>query len=249
MSEGMAGIRRAAASRGSGGNASYLIFKVKPGATETVRFIDVASEIDKQWCYMHKMPPQQGQKWGDDLPCLDQAGDGSVPCPGCERQLPKKIIGYVNLIWRNGPVMARKEDGSIDWKSEPTGRADVLAVWNVGISKLEELDAIDRKYRGITTRDFDVNRNTATGFDVRYRVDPHIDSDGNSAASPFSEADQKLAAKKSDLKVLVQPPSYETMAAKLFSASQPESEGGDGDDGFESGFDRAAEASPFAKRT
>ena len=246
---GMERFRKAKAAKGSGGmGGNDVNFKVAKGQTEVVRFLDTGQELDKQWCYVHTMPPRGKQRWGDDVPCLDQAGDGAVRCPGCERGLDRSILGFVNLIWRNGPIYERDSEGRINWKNEK-GRGDVLAVWIVGQTRLEEIDAVDSKYKGLTTRDWDITRNMGDSFDTRYRIDPHMDPESGSLdAQPMSEADMKLAEQKPDVKVYCQPPTFEAMLAQITGGGEQASGTNGATEGdLEKAFDQAADTSPFQR--
>ena len=137
-------------------------------------------------------------KYPELTPCLDQAGEGAVRCPGCERGLDRTFVGWVNVIWYDGPMYPTKkvDDREVrDYSKEPNGMGDVLAVWERGITTFEELDAVDVKWKGITTRDAEVER-TGTGFDTRYRISPALADDGSSNPTPLSPELEALVATK-----------------------------------------------------
>jgi hypothetical protein len=260
MSDGMSGIRKAAedvaARKAAGGDFSQDVeLKMESGKSVRVRFLDTAKEIDKQWAWMHEMPARGKAKWGDNVPCLDQAGDGATRCPGCERGLDRAVEGFLNVLWYDGPVYAKKvEDGKerIDFKNVE-GRGDVLAIWARGIMTLEELDALDVKFKGLHTRDVEVQRNTAKGMDTRYTIGPYLDPQtGDSKAEPLTAELQKLADTKPDLSVKVRPMTYEQMETRLAGrtlgpgASTPQ-EAQSADD-LAAQFDNVTSTSPFERK-
>jgi len=244
--------RRAAAAANNTDNEVQL--KIPKGETVTVRFLEDGKQLDRQWAYFHEMPPRGKQKWGDPVPCLDpKAVDPTARCPGCEKGLDRSIIGYINVIWRDGPVYAKTTvDGRerLDF-SKVESRADVLAVWERGISTLTDLDELDVKWKGLPSRDADISRNTLDGFDTKYTIGVHLDGEGNSVATPMSEADQKLAEGKPDLTERVKPPTYEAMEAlisgrSLGTSAQTETEANDAD-ALAAAFSRSADTTPFNK--
>jgi hypothetical protein len=253
MSEGgMSGLRSAAAAKKAfaGGGYDDVEFKVKDGDTEIIRVLDPASQIDKQWSFVHEMPPTGKMKWGENVPCLGgQAPDAHPGCPACQRGIEKSIEGAVNVIWRNGPQYASKliEGKTVrDWKNI-TGKADCLAVWTMGITRLEELDSLDSAYKGIMTRDFQVKRK-GTGFDTVYSFAPAMDSDGNAMATPPSEADLKLAEKKPDLAARARPGTAEEMERRLTGAAGGSNNSmATSDDDIAQAFAASSDTSPFAK--
>jgi len=217
--------------REAGQKGGSRFFKIGDGESKVVRFLEEGNGI--HWAWTHKMPPIGNQKWGDDVPCLDQKGD-STPCPGCEEGLPKKFKGFINLIERDADKFAQDKDGKIDW-STVVGKEDALATWESGITVFEELDGLDADYKGLTTRDFKVSRK-GKELNTRYTIRP-LDP------SEMSAADRELAAKKADLSGKIKPPSYEDMRKRL-TGQASHLEGGGGSNGG-GGSEASAEVNPF----
>lgn len=222
MAGGIGGIREAVAdiearkAAGASGGAWVQWLKLKPGESATIRFLEQGDDVN--WCWMHQLPPRGDQKYGDNEPCLNTRNDGT-PCPGCERGLRRIVNGFVNVIWRDGPVWASEEvdsgkgDGK-KWKKlkkSPSGdlildhREDILAVWKGGITVFEELDGIDVTYKGLMSRDFKVTRR-GEGLNTKYSIVP-ADPDGG--PQPMSEKDKELYGKKPDLTPYVTPAPYD----------------------------------------
>jgi hypothetical protein len=251
----MSGLRAAAATKkayGGGGGYDDVEFKVKDGDTEVIRVIDPASQIDKQWTFVHEMPPTGKMKWGENVPCMGgQSPDSHPGCPACQRGIEKAIEGYVNVIWRNGPQHATKtlDNGTTvrDWKNIK-GKADCLAVWTMGITRLEEIDSLDSAYKGIMTRDFQVKRK-GTSYDTVYTFAPAMDENGNAMATPPSEADIAMAAKKPDLSVRARPGSAEDMERMLMGAAGGSNStmNTNAEDELAQAFASSSDTSPFAK--
>lgn len=209
MPEGFDGVREVAAEvnakRGSGGNTLFLRFK--DGESKTVRFLE--QDNDVHWCWVHESVPAGARTYGRDYPCLRQKKGSTDPCPGCEAGLDRKFKGYINLIWRDAPVLRRDKEGKIvtnqagEWQY--TGEtSDQIYVWEGGIKLFEVLDEKNKRYRGLCSRDFDVRR-AGVNFPT-YHVDPH-DPDGG--PQPMSEADTKLAEGKPDLNTYTTPNTYD----------------------------------------
>jgi hypothetical protein len=207
--------RRAA---GSKGGARF--FKLKDGESKVVRFLEEGKEI--HWAWTHKMPPQGNQKWGDDVPCLDQAGT-SEPCPGCEEGLPKKFKGFISLIERDADKFAtvKGDDGKerIDWNTV-VGNEDAIAVWESGITVFEELDGCDADYKGLKSRDFKITRK-GSGLNTAYAIRP-MD------AGEMSAADRELEARKPDLSGKIKVGSYDEMRKRLIGGVAPDQGAGGG---------------------
>lgn len=230
MPQGFAGVKRAsqdleARRSGGGGNTqSALWFRLGPGEETVVRFLEQDDDI--HWAMMHEVPVE-GRQWGRDVPCLDQEKDGT-PCPGCERDLPRKFKGYINVLWEDAPVFKRDDSGRM--VKEQDGKTPVVvgtkpqvAIWSSGIRLFEDLDEINANYRGLSSRPFKVKR-TGQGFDTKYRVNP-ADPDGG--AKPMTDSEQALADSKYDLNEYVRPGSYEDFEKEL-NGQQPERQGGGG---------------------
>lgn len=226
MARGFASIEKAGKridSYGGGGNALYLKLP-KHGDEATVRFLEEGDDVYSYWFHdFSNVDPGEG--WKTKVPCLDQEDDGT-PCPGCREDLPRKFQGLINIIWRDGPVYAKKDDGSIDWDNQ-TGTGDVVAVWRQGITVFNKvLRRKDDKYSGLTTRDFDILREGTSFNDTSYSVEPNDPDAGKKA---LSAADKKLAADKYDLEKLARFVDEDTFE-QIIDKKLGESSNGDGDD-------------------
>lgn len=198
MARGFASIEKAAKKIDSYGGSSALYLKLpNDGDEATVRFLEEGDDVYSYWFHDFSHV-DKGEGWKTKVPCLDQDEDGT-PCPGCRDGLPRKFQGLINIIWRDGPVFAKNDDGSIDWDKQ-TGTGDVIAVWRQGITVFNKvLRRKDDKFSGLTTRDFDIVREGTEWNNTSYNVDPN-DPDGG--PQPLSAADKKLAEEKYDLEKL-----------------------------------------------
>lgn len=214
MGTGFSGVRKVVennkrARENASNNAGNYVkkFKILDGQTATVRFLGHGEDMVK-WCYIHAVPT--GGSWPEDLPCLDQDGEGRR-CPGCESNnekiAKKKFKGFVNLIWREAPKQEKQANG----KWETVGYQDIVAVWMSGITVFDELDTIDVNYKGLASRDFKVLRKGEKLL-TTYQIFP-ADVDGG--PQPLSEADQKLTTDVYDLQQFITPLSYEEMLDKM----------------------------------
>lgn len=211
---------RKAAGGGIGPQPTY--FKLpNSGDSAIVRFLEQGDEVS--WCWTHSIPPRGNQKFGDDVPCRDQEGTGT-PCPGCEQGLYKSFKGFINLIWRDGPVYKRNDQGWLekDGNNRPivVSRRDTIALWEAGIMVFDELNGLDATYKGLSSRDFKVTRR-GEGLNTRYNIVP---ADPDAGPQPMSDADRELAKTKMDLNELTTPPAYENWGAGGVSSSQTTSE-------------------------
>lgn len=224
MPRGFGGVRDVSAEaesrRGSPG-AGALWFRLKAGEDAVVRFLE--QDDDVFWAMMHEVPVE-GRSWGRDVACLDQDKDGT-PCPGCERDLPRRFKGFINLIWDNSPVFKRDKDNRL--VKDSTGdnvvldRRPQVAIWSSGIRLFDDLAEINANYKGLSSRKFRVKRK-GEGLETRYSIAPE---DIDSGPQNFSEAENKLIAAKYDLGVYTVPRSYEDFLKEL---GQAPSQGGNG---------------------
>lgn len=219
MARGLSGIKDAneqiQARRTSQGEF-YRRFKIADRESAIVRFLEEGEDV--HWCWVVTLPPKAGQRYGDFTPTLDQAGKGETPCPFLERGMKPKVRGYLNVIWRNAPKYQRDSNNRLvkDANNQyiQIGTEDALAVWEVGITVLDDLAGIDATYKGLLSRDFRITR-MGTELNTRYRIDP---ADPDAGPQPMSAADKELAAQKTDLTPLVTPLSYEAATALLTGA-------------------------------
>lgn len=223
MPRGFSGVRNTSADiesrRGSGGPGA-LWFRLKSGDEAICRFLEQDDDIF--WCHMHEVPVE-GRSFGRDVACCDQDKDGT-PCPGCERDLPRKFKGFINVIWNNAPIFKRDGDGKMvkDSLGDPviTGHKPQVAVWGSGIRLFEQLDEVNTDYRGLTSRRFKVKRK-GEKLDTKYHIAPE-NVDGG--AQEMSSEEQTLAGTKYDLNLFVKPPTYDEFLKEL-------GEGGSGGNG------------------
>lgn len=211
MPRGIESIREAAAeieSRRQGGGGGWVQwFRVEDGGEAVVRFLE--QDEDVAWSWTHQLAPRDGQNFGDDEVCLNQDGSDRDACPGCQQGMRRKFIGYINLIWREGPVWKRNDEGRLvkeNGRLVLDRREDILAVWKGGIMVFDELTGLNATYKGLMTRDFRLRRR-GDGLNTSWQIYP-ADPDGGPKA--MSAADKKLAAEKTDLTPLITPPSYES---------------------------------------
>lgn len=218
MPQGTQGIRNAVQDietrKNSGGGGTGNWFKLDDGASAVVRFLEQGDQVHWAWCHDVQV---EGQSYPMSFPCRDQDENGDhvgEACPGCEQRLGRKFKGWINLIWRDGPVYAREANGRLkkdgDGKYIVEGRADVLAVWNSGVTVFEELDGKDITYKGLSSRDFRITRR-GTGMNTRYLIEP---ADPDSGPQPMSVSDKKLAEEKPDLAPEVTPMPYDQWGKK-----------------------------------
>lgn len=216
MPRGFSGVREASAELESRKGAvqrgpGALYFRLKDGEETVVRFLEQDDDIT--WCWMHELPVE-GRAWGRPTPCLDQQRDGT-PCPGCERDMPRKFTGYINLIWDNAPVFKRDESGRIvrDSTGDPVvidTKAQV-AIWSSGIRLFEELDEINANYKGLMSRRFKVKRK-GSRLDTKYIITPE---DIDAGPQDMSAEEKELAQAKFDLTEFITPKSYDEFTEEL----------------------------------
>lgn len=194
------------------GPRPYVFFNLGPGETANVRFLNVG------WAWTNKVLVP-GRQYEDYIPSFDQSGYSGMNCPLQQAGLPRTRRGWATMIWRDGPVFARDEEGKIiKEKKKPVVERteDVLALWTA-FSKgaLESILHADAKFKGIGSRDMEVSRNKGTGFDVAYHVFP---SDIDSGATKLSARDKELADLAPDLNEFVTPQEWNKLAAMVGAA-------------------------------
>lgn len=227
MPRGFGAIKKAASKMrsGEGGNVVYLKLP-KDGDSATVRFLEEGDDVYSY--YYHDFSNlNKSEGWKSKTPCLDQEDDGT-PCPGCELDLPRKFQGLINIIWRNGPVYDKDDEGNIDWDNQK-GTGDVLAVWRQGITVFNKtLARKDVTYKGIGSRDFEIVRDGSGLQDTTYSVEPVV-VDGETKAVPMSKTDKELAKDKHDLEAIAGQYDYDE-TKKFVEEKIAEFSGGDDDD-------------------
>lgn len=210
MPRGFKGVREASkdiqARREAGGGMAQNWFRLAGGEQAVVRFLEQGDDI--YWCWSHELEPEEGRSWGRLVPCINQDDDGTA-CPGCEHGLKRRFQGYINLIWRDGPIYKKDDDGKLERDSDNNliieSRGDVLAVWRGGIQLFEELDGVDAGYKGLTSRDFRVFRR-GEKLATKYQILP---ADPEKGAIELSKEDKALIEDKPDLSPLTKAPEYD----------------------------------------
>lgn len=217
MPRGLSGVREVAAELQSSRNAnskrgpSSLYFSLKDGEETIVRFLEQDDDI--AWCWTHEIPVE-GRAWGRATPCLDQQKEGT-PCPGCERDMPRKFMGYINLIWDDAPVFKRDDNNRIvrDTTNDPVllDNKPQVAIWQSGIRLFEELDEINANYKGLMSRKFKIKRK-GSRLDTKYMISP---ADIDSGAQDLDAAEVELSAAKFDLTEFITAKSYDEFTEEL----------------------------------
>lgn len=220
-------------------NADF--FSPEPNTFVFVRFLEQGDEL--KFADSHRIPVM-GRTIPMSLFCLDNEDDGTA-CPGCQSSDPKisrRITrGYVNLIWRDGPVYERNDYGSP--KKDPntkklivTGRADGVFLWNCSGDTFTDLLQKDVAYKGLSSRDCKVTR-IGAGRDTKYSVEP---ADIDSGPQSMTIADMSLAVEKAfNIKELIAPMSYQDFVQAMHNAQAGNAAAGDSD-GPQPTMDRSA---------
>ena len=216
MAKGFATARKAIeeinAKRNSGGGGGQF-FKLEPGQSATVRFLD--DEIE--WMWAHELPRADNAKYSKLELCRDQdpetggrIGGSEGACEGCEKDYKRKMHARIRVIQRDAPVYETVKDDQGNEKKnfeKVIGNADQVVIWTVGKMVIEELEGAASTFKGLTSRDFVVTREGTGGLDTSYDVKPVVDEEGNTSKTPMSEADEALAAESSP--VVYRIPNYE----------------------------------------
>jgi hypothetical protein len=192
----------------SGGTA---FLSLDDGEEATLRFLEEGADFVTY--YVHRLP-QQGNRF-PQVPCPDPAPNptGRYPCKGCEDGHKRSFKFAVNVIHRNAKVPQRDKDNRVQkdannkplWETNADGTVkteDQVKVWNGGITIAEDLDHLDGKYGGLTSRDFEVMRR-GKKLDTSYTILP------SGEARALSANDEKLRGAKFDLNQLKKAPEYE----------------------------------------
>lgn len=207
----LAGVQQAAkdyhdrkAAAESGG---YVWFNLEDGQEATIRFLEEGDSFTTFW--VHRLP-QQGSRF-PQVPCLDQSPkpSGRIACPGCEEGHKRSFRFAVNVIHRNAPVPKRDKENNNRIVKDSNNKvvytdqlADQVKVWTGGIQVAEDLDHLDGKFGGLTSRDFDIQR-SGVKLDTKWRILPAGDR------QPLTPKDQELVKGKFDLNQLKKPPEYD----------------------------------------
>lgn len=202
-------------------------FGIAANTFAVVRFLEEGNALT--FADVHRVPTSNSP-YPQDFICLDNNDDGT-PCPGCQSGVDKirrrVLKGFVNLIWREGPVYERNDYGTP--KKDPntkkpiiTGRADGVFLWKCSSDVFTELVTKDDKYKGLSSRDFEIRRTGAGMNDTKYTIDP-ADVDGGPQGMTI--ADLTLAEKKYNLAEITSGMSYQDFTAALHGAPQQATDG------------------------
>jgi|SRR6516162_102897 hypothetical protein len=240
MPKGFAKFREAAADiearRQGGGGPWTQWFRMKDGESATVRFLEQGDDVT--WAWFHQLAPKEGQNFGDDEPCRNQDGSDRDSCPGCQQGLRRKVVGFINIIWRDGPVWKTNEEGRLVKEGNQLvldHREDILATWRGGFQVFTELDGIDAAFKGLMSRDFVVTRK-GEQLNTTWQIFP---SDPDGGPKAMSKADKELAAGKEDLVPRITPAEYEDWGKGTPAQRPPDGNGQ---------VDEADEINPFRKK-
>lgn len=194
--------------RASGGGGGTNFLKVPDEGEIQIRILEDFDEINVQGGYFHRMPNGTGgRKYGFQEICLDQDEEGNMTgeeCPGCEAEAEveeggdfrRRLVFYVNVIWRDQPV--RKKDAKGKWK-DTDEVADQLALWEISQESAQNsMYEANLTYKSLTNRDF-ILRRRGEGYDTTYTLNPVTDDEGETVKKALTKADKELAEKKADL--------------------------------------------------
>lgn len=208
MAKGLTAIKEAIkeskSRQNSGGGNFTRKFRLDDGETAVIRFLEGGEDVVGYYAHYVDV----GTKYKKYVPCRDQdmeTGDTiGEDCPGCEASEARKLRVPLNIIWRNGPIFEKGDDGKIDWDT-PSSFEDHVCIWEVGREVSDDLTTLEDDYKGITSRDFKVTRK-GLKLDTKYKIRP-ADIDGG--AKPLSKDDETLASEKYDLNEITAAPAYE----------------------------------------
>lgn len=193
-----------------------------------VRFLEEGDQLT--FADVHRVPliSKAGKRYFRDFVCLNVNGDGTA-CPACQSQDPEvqKIVtrGFLNLIWREGPVYERDDNGNPvkdGTKLRVVGRQDGVFLWKCSWTVFEDLKQKDRQAHGLMSRDWRISRTGSTMNDTKYHVEP-VDFDAG--PQQMTIADLALAEKKYSLAELTAPPTFEALASVLDRGALPPGQG------------------------
>lgn len=247
MPRGFSGVRQASAQikakrDAAGGFAPpALYFQLGDGDTAVVRFLEQDDDI--AWCWVHEVPVE-GRSWGREVPCLDQ-DDEDEACPGCEREMKRKVKGFINLIWFDAPLYKRDNEGKlvkVDGEKIEIGKADQVALWTSGVRLFEDLDELNDTYKGLRSRRFKVKRK-GIKLNTKYTIQPE---DPDSGRQKFSGDEDELEEKKYDLNEFMKIPSYDEFM-NIANGGTGSSNGGSSSRSNEDSVSSAKKKNPFMR--
>jgi hypothetical protein len=190
-----------------------MVDKQKLPNFAVIRLVD---DIDTfEWAWAHPITRsgvgKSGKPWSrtEQENCLDQDQEDPLnSCPACKAGIERKQRFWVNLIWRNAPILELNQYGE-PYPYKIIGVEDQLAVWNSGQSLFKILDELQQEYGDITAQDFKLKR------DVQNDYNPYSLSARQPQPTELSPNDKQLVAKRYDLRQLSKPKSYNDLADML----------------------------------
>lgn len=199
-----------------------LYFSIKDGESAHVRFLEENDDV--HYADVHEIPVE-GRSWGITVPCLDQSAEG-LPCPGCERGLDRKFKGYINVVWFDAPVWKRDENQRLvkdnNNQKISIGNKTQVAIWTSGIRLFEKLEVINDRYKGLSSRRFEVTRK---GRDLPFYEIVPVEIDGG--PQDFSPTEEELAESKPDLNQYTVPGSVDDFLFRLGEGGQQQNQNGE----------------------
>jgi hypothetical protein len=216
---------RKARSGGASVFAGKQIFKLpNDGDTGVVWFVpDDEGEVI-YGVYVHEVPVE-GRQWPDLVNCIAQDEDGNDtddPCPGCERDLKRKVRYFAQVVWLEGPVYKKDDKGKLVKDNTGDfvvlGEEDQVAVWPMGPELEEALEEIDESYgdgtpgSGLAAGPYRIKRK-GTKLETTYRITP---ADVKNPDQDVPDDIQELMEESEiDLGDFTKPPSYEEFEQRV----------------------------------
>lgn len=196
---------------------------LQDGEEAQVRFLEEGDGFKIVYVHSVKKQRKNGTTYHHDVVCLNQDGSDPTSCPGCKRfqetkaedepEAKRRSKFFTNVIWRDGPVFSKDHNNELirDSSGDPIveKHEDQVVLWTGGITVANQLDKIDTKYKGLTSRDFAVSRqgsSTKTTYTVQIPVDEEGEPLNGGKKTPLSDADKKLAKDKYDLEEVTAAP-------------------------------------------
>lgn len=177
----------------------------KGGAPVVVRFLEQGNDINSYNRHVYNVPDGRGGFYARQFTCLREMPWNAPDCPGCFSGLKMKLRAVFNVIQRNRAVLRRDKDGkAIKHNNEyiVDGYADDVVILDVPSTTAEELRKKDAAYHGLMSRDLILSE-SGSSFQP-WAIEP-ANIDGG--ATPLSENDQALAARRHDVDAFMKPPS------------------------------------------
>jgi hypothetical protein len=219
---GFASAREAFAeieARKNSGGGGGMYFKLPNNGDEAVvRFLD----DEPTWAWVHDLPkdggsyryevcrdqdPESGQRTGEQCPGCQKESETARQFGWKDRKYRRRMAGVINIIWRDAPVYEEDDNGRKNYE-KVVGTADQAVKWTVGKTVLEELDGKAKTYKSLTSRDFKITRR-GLKLDTTYDIEPVVDDEGNTSATPMSDADKEVAKEAPDLEGFFTIPTFE----------------------------------------